>query len=196
VGLSLGDGQTTLPRYRARALQLQAEIAAALGERPDDEANRELDRSLGDLGRAAEHHRGLMQSLAMPPDEALILARRMRAEAMARQMPNLVLEAETRCALAAARAGLTLEAAGYAREALARLRDTLPTNLYRGEVWLAAAQAFSDHAPDEQAAVLRDARLWIESTASHRVPEPYRDSFLHRNPANREILAWASRVGR
>lgn len=195
VHLSLADGQATLPRYRARALQLQAEIAAALGERPSDEANREIARSLGDLGRAADHHRGLMESLAMPPDDALILARRLRSEAMARQMPNLVLEAEARCALAAARAGLTLEAAGYAREALARLRDTLPTNLYRGEVWLAAAQAFGQHAPDEQAAVLRDARLWIESTASRRVPEPYRDSFLHRNPANRELLALASRIG-
>lgn len=196
VQLSLGDAETTLPRYRARALQLQAEIAAALGERPVDGANSPLAAPMGELGRAADHHRGLMQSLAMPPDDALALARRLRADAVARQMPNLVLEAETRCAQAAARAGLAREAADHARDALARLRDTLPTNLYRGEVWLAAARAFGQQAPDERAAVLRDARLWIESTASQRVPESYRDSFLHRNPVNRELLAQASSLGR
>jgi DNA-binding SARP family transcriptional activator len=195
VRASLGDGQATLPRYRARAMQLQAEIGAALGERPGPDADSLLSSSTGDVGRAAEHHHGLMRSLTMPPDDALVVARRLRAEAVARQMPNLVLEAEARCAQAAARAGLAREAADYARDALARLRDTLPTNLYRGEVWLAAARAFGQYAPQEQAAVLRDARLWIESTAKRRIPEPYRDSFLHRNPVNRELLALASRLG-
>lgn len=194
VQAALGDGQATLPRYRARALQLQAEIAAARREQRVQEVGSQISQPTGDLGRAAEHHRGLMQSLAMPADDALVLARQLRAEALARQMPNLVLEAEARCAQAAARAGLNVEAAGYAREALARLRDTLPTNLYRGEVWLAAAQALGQHAPEEQAAVLREARLWIESTVRQRVPEPFRDSFLHRNPVNRELLALASRL--
>jgi hypothetical protein len=111
-----------------------------------------------------------------------------------RQMPNLVLEAEVRCAQAAQRAGLHVQAADHAREALTRLRDTAPTNLYRGDVWLAAAEALQATAPDERAAAIREAQAWIEATAQRRVPEAYRDSFLRRNPANRDLLALATRL--
>jgi DNA-binding SARP family transcriptional activator len=193
VQQALAQTQGNLPRYRARSLQLQAQVAAALGEALAIDVEREI-AAMGDvIGRVAEHHRGMMQVQALPADEALALAQRLRAEAATRQLPNLVLEAEARCAQAAMRAGLHEQAAAHAREALRRLRDTSPTNLYRGEIWLAAAEALASTAPEGRAAVLRAAETWIRSTAQLRVPESYRDSFLHRNPVNRELLTLASR---
>jgi len=35
----------------------------------------------------------------------------------------------------------------------------------------------------------------IHRIATEQVPEPFRDSFLHRNPVNRELLALAARLG-
>ena len=34
----------------------------------------------------------------------------------------------------------------------------------------------------------------LRRVADEQVPEPFRDSFLHRNPVNRELLALAQRV--
>lgn len=189
VRASLDASLTTLPRYRWRALQLQAQIAAALREPLADDPQRE---AAAVTDRLTAHQRGLAQALTMPPDEALALACRLRDEALSRQMPNLVLEAEARCAQSAARAGEPARAAGHAREALARLRETSPTNLYRGEIWLAAAEGLQASAPGERAAVLQEARTWIHATAAQRVPEACRDSFLHRNPVNLALLQLAA----
>jgi len=34
---------------------------------------------------------------------------------------------------------------------------------------------------------------WVETTAREHVPDEFRDSFLNRNPVNRELLRAASR---
>ena len=47
----------------------------------------------------------------------------------------------------------------------------------------------------EAAALLARAVDWIEQTALRHVPPTYRDSFLHRNPVNRQLLTAASRAG-
>jgi hypothetical protein len=137
------------------------------------------------------HQSGLSRSLTLPANEGYVLACRLRDQGLAMQMPNHVLEAEVRCATTAAQAGRHGLAASHAREALRRLRDTSPTTLYRGEVWLAAAQAMEVTAPQERAQVLQTASQWIRETAHHRVPEEFRDSFLHRNPVNRDMLTLA-----
>lgn len=196
VRTSLDASRNTLPRYRARALQLQAQIAVALREPAPVDSAQELALPPAEMDRLTAHQRGLSLSLSMPPGEALELASRLRDEAIARQMPNLVLEAEARCAQAAARAGETARAAGHAREALTRMRETLPTNLYRGEIWLAAAAGLEADAPQERALVLNDAQAWIRHTAQEKVPAACRDSFLHRNPVNLELLRLAAAAGR
>jgi hypothetical protein len=43
-------------------------------------------------------------------------------------------------------------------------------------------------------AVLAQGRDWVLRTARDEVPEPVRDSFLHRTPVNRELLAVAARL--
>jgi len=71
------------------------------------------------------------------------------------------------------------------------------TVLLPAELWLHAARALHA-AGDTDAAqrVLQEGLGWLQQTAREQVPEPFRESFLHRNPANRALLALASRLGR
>jgi tetratricopeptide (TPR) repeat protein len=70
------------------------------------------------------------------------------------------------------------------------------TVLLPAELWLHATRALQA-AGDTDAAqrVLKEGRCWLHQTAREQVPEPFRESFLHRNPANRALLALAARLG-
>ena len=184
-------GSANLPRYRARALLLMAEVMKELALPQTHSLQKEIASLTQDNSPLVLHQYGLSSILTLPANEGYVLACRMRDQGLAMQMPNHVLEAEVRCATTAVRAGRHDLAASHAREALRRLRDSSPTTLYRGEVWFAAAQALEATAPYERAQVLQTAAQWIHEAATHRVPEEFRDSFLHRNPANRELLALA-----
>jgi hypothetical protein len=70
----------------------------------------------------------------------------------------------------------------------------VPNYSYRAEVWLVAARALADEDPDAQRRLIGQAARWVTETAQQRVPAEFRDSFLHRNPVNRELLALASRL--
>ena len=188
------QADASLPRYRARALLLRGEIAAALRDPTVASAATELQSFDAGTLRAVQHPVSLQRALALPADAGYALACAMRADAQARQMPNLVVEAEARCAVTAARCGRHAQAAAHAREALARLREVSPTNIYRGEIWRDAAEGLATTAPDEREAVLRTAAAWIHATAREHVPVEFRDSFLHRNPVNRELLTLASKL--
>ncbi|TXH48528.1 MAG: hypothetical protein E6Q93_26525 [Burkholderiaceae bacterium] len=194
ITASLAAGGASLPRYHARALRLRQEIAAALHEPPDPALAAELAEIASPAGPLARHAQGLEQALALPPAEGYALAVGLRDTALSRQMPNHVLEAEARCAQTAARSGQPSQAAAHAREALRRLREATPTSFYRGDVWLAAAEGLAQVGGDERARLLHDAQAWIRQTAQQRVPAEFRDSFLHRNPVNRELLALAARL--
>lgn len=84
-------------------------------------------------------------------------------------------------------------AALHAREAIALLAQTDPDETYRGDIWLAAYRALAavddPHAQD----VLKSAVAWIRQVAEQAVPPEFRDSFLNRNPVNRELLTLATR---
>ena len=56
-------------------------------------------------------------------------------------------------------------------------------------------QALAPVAPAEARHALDQALQWVQDTARRQVPAEFRDSFLHRNPANRELLALAARLG-
>ena len=78
-------------------------------------------------------------------------------------------------------ASVSLEAVRRAGE-LATLADVL-------------VQALAPVAPAEARHALDQALQWVQDTARRQVPSEFRDSFLHRNPANRELLALAARLG-
>lgn len=83
-------------------------------------------------------------------------------------------------ALAAAQDALHWHAQGYAPDA----------SLYRGEFFLRLCQALRAAGHREGAArALRLGGVWLREQALPHVPAPFIESFLHRQPANRELLA-------
>jgi hypothetical protein len=66
-------------------------------------------------------------------------------------------------------------------------------DLYRGEIWLTAVSALMPVDAPAAVALLRKAVSWVKERAAQHVPEAARDSFLHRNPFNRDLLALAAR---
>jgi len=97
-----------------------------------------------------------------------------------------------RAALAARRT----DRAERAADALLRWFDEghAPDAVYRAEAWWIAAQVFAavGRAADAASALERGSQ-WVTQQALPQVPPPFIDSFLHRNPVNRELLAAASR---
>ncbi len=86
---------------------------------------------------------------------------------------------QTDTAAAAARAAAGLLGAGYA-----------PESMYVPEAHLVVWQALTQaQAHAEAAAALRAGTHWIRSRGLPEVPAPFLDSFLNRNPVNRELLA-------
>lgn len=92
------------------------------------------------------------------------------------------------------RAGHVDSAAAHARAALDLFASGEPYNLYRAEVWLAAVQALQAVDRPAMQRTLRVAVDWVNDTARQRVPAEFRDSFLNRNPVNRELLTCATRL--
>lgn len=83
-----------------------------------------------------------------------------------------------------------------AEHALAMARDIDTFGLYKPEFWWHAALALRAAGHAERAtACLHQAAAWIHARVQQGdVPPEFIDSFLHRNPINRELLAWAGRL--
>lgn len=81
-----------------------------------------------------------------------------------------------------------------AQELVAEARGATPYGLYVPETWWILHRVFAA-AGDVSAAAdaLEAARRWIMETALPHVPYAFRDSFLNRNPINRDVLAAAQR---
>ncbi|MBK9572097.1 MAG: AAA family ATPase [Rhodoferax sp.] len=118
-----------------------------------------------------------------------------RREALALQHEGTVLASLVRAA------GIAAEidpgtAAQYALAGLALSARRQSTMLLPAEPWLHCARALHAAGDTAQAMqLLATGRDWLQHTARQHVPEPFRDSFLNRNPVNRELLALASRLG-
>ena len=83
----------------------------------------------------------------------------------------------------------------HATAALVLAERCQSTALLPAELWLHCGRAFAaagDHARAAQ--LVNEGRQWLHTTATEQVPEPFRDSFLQRNPVNRELLALAARM--
>lgn len=117
-----------------------------------------------------------------------------RHEAQALQHEGTVLATLVRAA------GIAAEfdpktAAQHARAALALSQRRQSTMLLPGELWLHCARALQAAGDTAQAQrLLTTGREWLRRTARDHVPAPFRDSFLQRNPVNRELLALANRL--
>jgi hypothetical protein len=78
--------------------------------------------------------------------------------------------------------------------ALALAESFLPENMTIPDMLLTAHRVFSAVRDSRARGVAERAVNWIYTTAGTHVPPEFRDSFLHRNPVNRELLTLATRL--
>jgi DNA-binding SARP family transcriptional activator len=185
-----------LPRRTGtRLVLLRRQWAVALRQPADRAA---LEQALGSIGPtdAPDLKHALQIELVATGDEARAVSDLARiveeAEALGHESTALV--ARARCAMAAARHGDVALAQLHAAAAYRLGERVTPMYQYPLDPWLHCAQAWLAIGESARAAAVCDrARQWIEERARHHVPDEFRDSFLHRNPVNRELLALAAR---
>lgn len=138
-----------------------------------------LERCYGDdetaVARQTEQVLSEAQSLGL--DGIALAALSLRALRLRTLAPELALRAAER----ALTMSQTIDSLGF----------------YKAELWRNAALALQATGHEERAAAcVQQAATWINARVQlGDVPPEFTDSFLHRNPINRELLAWASRLG-
>jgi DNA-binding SARP family transcriptional activator len=187
----LRDEPGGLPAWlRADRLLLQLDLARTLQQAPpagalqaaQDLADTDPQRRLGLQVRALGH---------LSPDEAVAVADRLVAELVRQERLGVL------AALHAHRVQALLvldrpDDAAHAAEALLALlaQGIAPDSAYRGSAWWWAYRAFLAARHEAAAArALADGGRWITQSALPQVPPAFIDSFLHRNPVNRQLLA-------
>ena len=138
---------------------------------------------------------GLDEALCLPAEAARRRVDEIVALADRIEHRGTALAGRIRAADLALRHDDAERACAIVEEALAIDRRVEPNDLYRGELWLVAVQARL--ALGKRAAaidLLRSSVDEIRRIASEYVPPEFRQSFLTRNPANRELLALEFRV--
>ncbi len=192
----LRDEPDELPVWlRADRRLLQLELARALGQSaPAGVLDEALALAATDPQRGAALQVRTLRSL--PPADVLAQAPALIKALSARERFGAVLSLHVHVAHAALGAGRTEVATSSARAALALVEEGYaPESMYRPEANLVAGRALAQAgAHAEAAAAFRAGSDWIRSHALPHVPVPFLDSFLHRNPVNRELLAAAARL--
>lgn len=137
----------------------------------------------------------LDMALLQPLDRAIESARTVLVRAERLGHEGSALAARIRIALFACAAGDQNTARQTLEEIGGVPAEIEPNDLYAGERWLATVRVLygcgrrsaAEHA-------LREAVNWVNRIAREYVPAEFRDSFLHRNPVNRELLTLATRL--
>ncbi|MFO1328795.1 MAG: BTAD domain-containing putative transcriptional regulator [Rubrivivax sp.] len=178
----------------ARRTTLQARLGRCAGhghETPARDATA-LATSGGDLfvrmlGALEDAHALPAAQAVSRCDEVLAIATRLEYEGVA-------LKARLWRARHGLRTGDAEGAAAGLHALLPRLEVMQPADMSVAEAWWLAFEILEAH--DETAAAttaLRRAEHWIREVALPHVPEPFRESFLARNPVNRAVLTTAGR---
>jgi hypothetical protein len=149
------------------------------------------------FAREAQHEGDLLVQLEQALDaqacDGATIAASVEAQAEQRMHRPLQLDAQVVGCSALLAAGAIDAAAQKARAALRLAGTSITWTIYRAEVGWRAHQALAAAgAEDEALAALREAKAWVEATLPS-VPDPFRDSFLHRNAVNQALLSAARR---
>lgn len=192
----LADEQVDLPPWMsAERLQLQQDLALALQQPRSSEALMRIDE-------LAQLDIGLCVAIRAPRLRHLDAAQRFEvSRALSLQLAAAGSEEEGVKATvdlhwcsAALAIGRLETALTCATRLVRRLDDGIsPEQTYTPEAWWVAHQAYTAAGRTEAAArALHRGVEWILQEALPHVPAPFVDSFLHRNPVNRALLAAAS----
>lgn len=143
------------------------------------------------------HRIGTMfASQRVSPEEGEALGASLAAWAGVRERFGVALAGHVRAAGAAAAQQAWARALPHVEAALDLAREHQPESFYLAEAWLAAARVYLGLGREADARrVLADGRAWVVARHDEDVPPAFRESFLHRNAVNRELLALAARHG-
>jgi DNA-binding SARP family transcriptional activator/tetratricopeptide (TPR) repeat protein len=183
-----------IDHVRARRATIAARIERALGH----SGRALLDTAITELGPGADPHVRMHVLLdnAGSDDPAACMQRcdEVLQMALALEFAGVAMKARILRAHAQSRAGDTAAAAAAMRDLVTQFEQVQPADLYFAQAWWLAAQVFEASGDGDQAMLaLARGALWVRRTALPNVPEPFRDSFLQRNPTNRALLAAADR---
>ncbi len=192
---AIGEGPGLGSITRLRKLTLRYAMELAQGRRNVELLEAALKHA--PEGELQYHRHSVLLELAMTsaPDVGLRLLDEVAAAAAELGHAGTVIAAQCRSARLAAALGAHGLAREQANAALAGAEHADPVHQYRAELWLhcgTALQSIGDH--DHARKVFETGREWVETTATAHVPAEFRDSFLHRNPINRDLLALAGRL--
>jgi tetratricopeptide (TPR) repeat protein len=134
---------------------------------------------------------------AAGPEDVLAQVKGLSEHALRQEQFGLVLAANGHWARAASALHLHDEACAAAERAGALLQEGhSPEAMYLPEVHLWAGRALAAAGQPQRAAMsYRAGADWVRQQALPHVPAPFIDSFLHRNPVNRDLLAAVVALG-
>ena len=182
------------PLAKARREIMHAQLLGLLGQ----SGSAAFERAALHVGpkarRLSQQRLALARCVVLDPAESLAVAGEILDAARLSGRTGVIVGARTRLCQAAFALGHFAEAARHARPLAEFAAGDGSDDLYRGEGWLAAHRALARVDRARAAAVLQTADKWLHQTAELRVPEPFRESFLHRNPVNRELLTLAQHL--
>lgn len=185
----------------ARSKWLTTRGLLALGmDRPAAAFFNEALSLQNDGGRRLTRQRVILASIPSltDPAEARLRVESVIESATADGRHGILACAHIRLAQAALTSGDADDSRAHAQAALDLMASGIaPDELYCAEAWWTAWKAFGSAQRESEAAdVMTEALQWIHDTARLQVPEEFRDSFLTRNPTNRQLLTTATRLGR
>jgi DNA-binding SARP family transcriptional activator len=180
--------ESELPAVRAAEAMLRHRLRRGLGQPADGT----LVQTLADLPMQGRPDLRLPLQLeyacTLAPTDALAALRAVAEDAARVQHQGTVLAAHIRASRIAADCDPPM-AARHARRALDLAAQRQSTALMPAERWLQPARAFIASGDREQAlALVTQGQAWLHATARDQMPDAFRESFLHRNPVNRDLL--------
>jgi DNA-binding SARP family transcriptional activator/tetratricopeptide (TPR) repeat protein len=184
------------PRSQAMWAVCRAELARLHGGRTN-EARKQVRLALQLLEHwpddGAYRIATLFATAILPAEEGEPLATDLAAWANARERLGTAMAAHVRAAAGALEQQAIRRALPHVEAALRLAPDFDMDSMYRGELWLVAYRTYVAVGDDTLARrMLGDGLSWVTTLAELHVPPAYRDSFLHRNPVNRELLRLAT----
>lgn len=172
---------------------LQAELALATGGDALT-PTREALGLIADTNDVFHRMATLFASRIVGAEEGEALAAGLAVWAGVQGRQGLAMSGHVRAAAAAAAQGAWRRALPHAQAALTLVVEHQPESFYQGEVWLVAARVLAALGREAEAQrALDDGWRWVMTVHDQHTPPPYRESFLQRNPVNRELLALHTR---
>ncbi len=179
------------PVPQAQRLAFRALVLHALG-RPGLDEIRQALALVPNPDSLAHRMWTLVATALVPPPEGEGLAVSLAAWASERERLGLALAAHGRAARCAYAQGDWQRAVPQVEAAMRLAREVKPDIYYLPELWWTAVQVYEAAGRgDERRAILRDSAEWVMRIAREQVPDPFRNTFLQRNPFNAQLLRWA-----